>query len=237
MIASLVAGLAFASVGMQHQEIEPDIETQSGRLFLMGGGDTTPDVVVAFIGACGGGDAPIVVLSQMREEPWRGAGSVELLAENGARNVTLVSYVDITENERALTEKILEGAAGIWLPGGDQEMFMNRWKASWLKPLFGRLVRKGVNFFGTSAGAMMMSDPMIYGPGGEPDTVQIGEGIGLVPFLVDTHFVERNRMARLQNGIQQISAKKALGLDAGEWVMVRDGKIIQAKGNPWTYGM
>lgn len=237
MITTLLAGLAFASMGMQTQEIEPDIETQSGRLFLMGGGETTPDVVTAFIGACGGGDASIVVLSQMREEPWRGSGSVELLAENGARNVTLVSYVEITEKERALTEKILEGAAGIWLPGGDQELFMNRWKASWLKPLFGRLVRKGVNFFGTSAGAMMMSDPMIYGPGGEPDTVQIGEGIGLVPFLVDTHFVERNRMARLQNGIQQTSAKKALGLDAGEWVMVRDGKIIQAKGNPWTYGM
>lgn len=237
MIGTLLAGLAFTSLGMQQQDVEPDIETQSGRLFLMGGGETTPDVVNAFIAACGGGDATIVVLSQMREEPWNGAGSVELLAENGARNVTLVSYVEITEKERALTEKILDRADGVWLPGGDQELFMNRWKASWLKPLFGRLVRKGVNFFGTSAGAMMMSDPMIYGPGGEPDTVQIGEGIGLVPFLVDTHFVERNRMARLQNGIEQTSAKKALGLDAGEWVMVRDGKIVQAKGNPWTYGM
>ncbi|MBX3114661.1 MAG: cyanophycinase [Fimbriimonadaceae bacterium] len=215
----------------------PSVETTEGKLFLMGGGSTTPEVTKAFIAECGGPKSLIIVMSQTRQEPSKGAGSVDLLKENGAENVRLVADVEPNDDRRKAVGQELAQAKGVWIPGGDQNLFMDRWGAEWLQKEFSSALKRGTNFFGTSAGAMIMSNPMIAGPGKEKDTVEIVPGIGLTKALIDTHFKERNRSTRLENGIKQTGSKQWIGLDSSEWVVIHKGEIIRVVGDPLIVGM
>ena len=206
---------------------------EPGKLYLMGGGSTTEEVTRAFIAECGGVDSRIVVMPQTREEPWRGASSVELLAEYGAKNVVLLSVDTVEEQDRKIAEGELKLAKGVWIPGGDQRKFMDRWGGEWLRREFGAALQRGTNFFGTSAGAMVMSDPMIAGPGEVADSVEIRPGIGLFTGLVDTHFRERAREKRLADGLRQVGHTRAAGLDAGEWIVVWKGEVVRMVGKPY----
>lgn len=212
-------------------------EPAEGKLYLMGGGSTTSEVTKAFIAECGGPEAKILVLSQTRVEPPKGSSSVELLAENGATNASLIADVDLSEFRRAEVAQELATAKGVWIPGGDQKLFMDRWGAAWLKKHFSAALKRGTNFFGTSAGAMIMSDPMIAGPGEVKDTVELAPGIGLTKALIDTHFVERNRAARLADGVKKSGAKQHIGLDASEWVVIHRGDVIRIVGKPLIFGI
>ncbi|QYK54150.1 MAG: cyanophycinase [Fimbriimonadaceae bacterium] len=215
----------------------PSVESREGKLFLMGGGSTTPEVAKAFIAECGGPKSLIIVMSQTRQEPSNGAGSVELLKENGAENVRLVSDSEPNNDRRKAVGKELVQARGIWIPGGDQKLFMDRWGAGWLQKEFSSALKRGTNFFGTSAGAMIMSNPMIAGPGKEKDTVEIVPGIGLTKALIDTHFRERNRAARLENGIKQTGCRQWIGLDSSEWVVLHKGEVIRVVGDALIVGV
>lgn len=231
----MVYGLLLA--GLVGTGLLTDADARPGGLWLVGGGSTPVEVVREFVAESGGGAELIVVLSQMREEPWRGAGSVELLAEHGARNVLLLSFVEIGEQERAVAAEAIGRARGVWLPGGDQELFMERWGAAWLGGLLRRRVAEGLNVFGTSAGAMAMSGPMmIAGPGDREGTVSLKPGLGLTAFLVDTHYRERGREPRLADGVRRSGVSGALGLSEGEWVVLRGGVVEKAVGAVYRFG-
>jgi cyanophycinase len=206
-------------------------ESAPGKLFAMGGGSTTPEVTRAFIQHVGP-RSKILVLGQAREDVVNARSSVEWLVENGARNVTLIDPPEYNAAARDELRRWLRQARGVWIPGGDQELFIGRWEAAFLRETLGTWVARGGSVFGTSAGAMVMSDPMIYGPGATRDEVQIGRGIGLTSYLIDTHFRERNREKRLRNGSNQTGNRRLLGLDAGEWVIIQADKIVFRQGNP-----
>jgi cyanophycinase len=222
MIASLMVGALLGA------------DQEPGKLFLMGGGSTTVEVTKAFIEDCGGASARLIVMAQTREDPARGLSSVELLQDNGARNVALISVDRVANSDRATAAKELREAKGVWIPGGDQRLFVDRWSPEWLREEFGSALKRGTNFFGTSAGAMIMSNPMIAGPGEADGTVEIRPGIGLFEGLVDTHYRERNREARLKDGMKQVGHSRAIGLDAGEWVVVWRGEIVKIVGKPFV---
>lgn len=212
-------------------------QPEPGRLFIAGGGSTPDAVADRFIEACGGPDQLIVVLGQTREEPQNARSSAEFLRERGAKKTKLYDQQEIHESDRIALLDDLKTARGVWVPGGDQALFMDRWTPAWLQKNFPPALKRGVNFFGTSAGAMIMSNPMIAGPGTKKDTVEIRAGIGLLDALIDTHYRERSRQARLQNGIKQTKAERWIGLDAGEWIIVKDGEVIFVSGEPEIHGL
>lgn len=90
---------------------------------------------------------------------------------------------------------------------------------------------EGAVVAGTSAGAAVMSQLMIYG--GDPEkAMQKGEvaltaGFGLAPDVVfDTHFMNRGRLARLFNVIATAPDKTGIGLDENTGVILRaDGEL------------
>ncbi|MCU0316776.1 MAG: Type 1 glutamine amidotransferase-like domain-containing protein [Fimbriimonadaceae bacterium] len=208
----------------------------SGTLFLVGGGNTPEIVPRRFIEACGGPEALILVIGQVREEPPRAISSVELLQESGAKNVRLIDKSRFTDADKSDLAASLSKAKGVWIPGGDQNLLIKRLGAPWLREHFSVALKRGTHFFGTSAGAMVMSHPMITGNGEVAGTATSGAGIGLVDFLIDTHFRERNREARLRFALRETGHKKAVGLEASEWILVRDGKIIETHGTPFLLG-
>jgi cyanophycinase len=202
------------------------------RLFLVGGGSTPPEIPGRFIAECGGPYARIVVLPLTREEPEvTGPASEELLREAGARNTVLFAKKTVSEADRALLLSYLKGARGVWVPGGDQTLLVSRLGKAWIDRYFVPMLRHGMLYFGTSAGAMLASSPMINGPGKVDGTVEIGDGIGLTTWLIDTHYRQRNRQARLNDAIRQTHASRALGLSEKEWVVIENDTVVEKHGD------
>lgn len=225
MIHTILVGLALGVVA-QTPKPEP------GMLFAAGGGSTPPELAKRFIEACGGPEAKILVLPQASQDP--GAqernGSKAFLEEQGAKNVDVFKFTQPTKEQLDQLAKDLLGVKGIWMPGGQQGRIIERFSKPWLDANVKPLLGKGVHFYGTSAGAMVMSDPMIYGPGPEPDTSRTGPGMGLTKWVIDTHFKQRNREPRLRYALKQTGAKYGLGINEREWVVIKGDEIVERHG-------
>ncbi|MFN7171448.1 MAG: cyanophycinase [Fimbriimonadaceae bacterium] len=206
---------------------------QEPKFVLVGGGTTSDAMVMRFIELAGGPKAEILVVALTREEPnSAGESSAELLRENGAMQVNVLPYPLPTDLERRF-----ERATGIYIPGGDQNRLMKLLGEKRAREMFQKAARRGAAFFGTSAGAMLMSDEMISGYGQTRGSAEIGTGLGLLPILIDTHFVERSRQERLAHAISLTRAKQAIGLERNEWVVITGTRLTEVHGKPYLYGI
>ena len=202
----------------------------SGGLFLSGGGTTDPAIVEAFMKACGGKGARIVVLPLAAAEP--DDGSQRFLIEHGATNTVNFAKPAPTDEDRTELKRKLDRAKGVWMPGGVQARIIERLGKAWCDANVKPLLKKGVNFYGTSAGSMVCSETMILGPGKAPDTAETGPGLGLTTWIIDTHFKQRNRLGRLRDALRQTGLKRGVGIDEREWIVIRDDRIVERHGTP-----
>lgn len=212
------------------------LTTALGSLLIVGGGSTTPEMSHKFFDLIGGRDRPILVMAQMRESPTEtGPGSVQFLKEQGASNVSLCDKTTFTPSElRNLAGQVF-ASSGVWMPGGDQNLFIERLGAAWVQKTFRLARERGISFFGTSAGAMLMSHPMIGG-NNDDKTPKRADGAGLVPFLIDSHFTNRSRQFRLQYALQHWPMKQGIGLSEGEWIVWNE-RVVETHGKPeWIEG-
>jgi len=89
---------------------------------------------------------------------------------------------------------------------------------------------------GTSAGAMVMSNPMIYG-GESHESLMKGEvhitsGMGLIEnVIIDTHFVKRGRFGRLAQSVAANPGCIGVGLGDDTGVLIRDGNHLETIGS------
>lgn len=205
----------------------------TGHLYLAGGGETSHELVRSFIRDCGGpGRARILVLPQVSQVgPNAGVGSKELLESQGAKHVVILSNEQPPEVRTANLKAALIGINGVWIPGGQQERFLNYFGHATAREILGEAWRRGVHFYGTSAGAMIMADTAIYGPGENGALVRTGQGLGFLPLVVDTHYAERKRQARLAEAMR-IAKADGLGLSERDWVVFANGRMIRMVGTP-----
>jgi cyanophycinase len=203
----------------------------SGKLFLVGGGGTPQELVDRFIRECGGPGGRILVLPLASTEPRSPSPSAEMLARHGAKNLFTFSKVQPTEGDLRLLASKLADVKGIWMPGGNQSLIVQRLGKPWLDANFKPLLRRGVHFFGTSAGAMVCSDPMITG-NEEGGGAKTGPGIGLTSWLVDSHVKQRKREARMLDAMKKTGHTKAVGLHEKEWIVIQDDRIVEIHGEP-----
>ncbi len=160
-------------------------------------------------------------------------------------------------NDPAWAERIAACDA-LWFTGGDQARIVSTFRHQPVgdtgldledKPdtlayaAVKSVFEKGGVVGGTSAGAAMMSDPMIlWGTLHEallvgvvndvPDFgVGVGEGMGLLPrYLVDQHFGERGRLGRLLVAIEGAGRSVGLGIDENTALIV-DLKAAETRTN------
>ncbi|MFO1038622.1 MAG: cyanophycinase [Geminicoccaceae bacterium] len=91
---------------------------------------------------------------------------------------------------------------------------------------------------GSSAGAAMMSDPMIMGghsmealihppvPPPHDDLLTLGKGLGFFPFgLVDQHFLQRGRLGRLVAALLATRTSLGFGIDENTGMLVEGSRI------------
>ena len=125
----------------------------------------------------------------------------------------------------------IERAGAIWISGGDQSSltelsFDENGSPTPMLEALRRRLREGAVIGGTSAGAAVMSDPMITGgdsmaallnteAAGEPLTSSRGLGF-FEPGLVDQHFDQRARLGRLAVMLQRLAQARRLGFGVDE---------------------
>ncbi len=200
----------------------------SGAVILAGGGGTPDEVPQLILRLAGGAHARVVILAHTQEAVGRGARrSAEFFAENGAQNVLTPDTQDPEELAGLLRE-----ARAVWIPGGDQNRFMERLGGSeaFLKAIREVATRGGV-VGGTSAGASLMGARMPTGnhsPDGDlkPNASPTAPALGLIPnAIVDQHFLKRQRLPRLLCAVLENPALIGIGVDEDAWALVQGKRL------------
>jgi cyanophycinase len=138
--------------------------------------------------------------------------------------------------EDDLTERI-RNAHGFYFTGGDQLRLTSFYGGTkFLTLLKEKYIARRIVIAGTSAGAMALSTPMIYG--GSKEKEQIGGEIQIttgMEFLkdvcIDTHFVFRGRFIRMAQVIVTNPTCIGIGLDEDTAIIVRNGNEAEVIGS------
>ncbi|MEM1089832.1 MAG: cyanophycinase [Pseudomonadota bacterium] len=229
------------------------VVAEAGTLVIVGGGlsSTNDAVFESFIDALPNPQTDtIAVIAAASAEPVRAAERfTEDLADFGVAPSRLVPIAlalrddpatpDVDESSWAGNGSSLEEAArleevgGIWFTGGDQRRLSevlldeNGQPTVMLTTMLERLA-SGAVIGGTSAGAAVMSDPMITGGdsltalldrGADKagETLRLDTGLGFLDHaVVDQHFGERARLGRLAVALAGAPADRRLGIGIDE---------------------
>lgn len=200
--------------------------TERGTLVIVGGGlrADNSEVFRAFTDAAG---ERVLVLPTASGIPERsGPGTAQDIAAYAAPGQDVVVHeILATTPERAQDsawQRPIGNADALWFTGGVQSRITRVFRpgqrdSAAYRQMVALLARDGC-IAGTSAGAAMMSDPMIVGgssraallEGVSDDGFEMGQGLGFFGYgLVDQHFLRRGRIGRL------VAALEASGVDRG----------------------
>lgn len=213
---------------------------RTARLVIVGGAeDRLQDRVILrkFIEYSGGPKARIRLITAASGVPEAVADSYsQAFGEMGAQDFAVLPLSDRESAFSArLQEEILQ-ADGIFMSGGDQSRLM---AAVWETPVLGAL-HQAFHFReccigGTSAGAAVMSRHMIsQGPAllrPRKDAIDTDIGLGLLPAaVVDQHFSERRRLARLLTALSQRPDLLGVGIDEDTALVIERSRAIEVIG-------
>jgi cyanophycinase len=199
-------------------------QAPKGALVVVGGGGTTDAIVARTIELAGGKDAVVVVLPQSSAVPTAGDSGVKMWLEAGAKSAKKVGFKD------ADARASIEAATLIWIPGGDQNRFMEAIEGTGLDEVIRAAYRKGAVVGGTSAGAAVMSEWMMTGDAELTSLVAgktvLKKGLALWPeALIDQHFLKRQRNNRLLSAVLERPALIGVGIDEATAVVLRGNKF------------
>ncbi len=210
----------------------PPAAAPRGFLLIVGGGPIPDAILERFVALAGGrGRARIVIFPMASEYPDAGlelAGDFRKLGAEADRIVLSREQADAEESA-----KRLDGVTGIWFGGGDQAKLTAALAGTRVEAAIHERYRDGAVVGGTSAGAAVMSTPMITGderrPGGDRppakdssdafmtiarDDVVTIDGFGLLPgVIVDQHHVRRRRNNRLLSVVLEHPDLVGIGID------------------------
>lgn len=196
----------------------------AGRLVLVGGGATTPEIAARVLETAGGPERRMLILPQVSEDPGEaGRESAEFWRAQGAKEV---SCLDVSNPKKAVAA--VEAADLIWIPGGDQSRLMKALDGTGVIEAIRKRHAAGAAVGGTSAGAALMSLVMITGdpPDREgPDSATpTAGGLGLWPdAIVDQHFLTRGRFGRLLRAVLDHPTLLGIGIDEATGIVVTAG--------------
>lgn len=151
-----------------------------------------------------------------------------------------IGHLDIRAKEQADSRETLDrlsNANCIFFTGGDQKKLCSIIKGtSFLEILKDRYQQETFFIAGSSAGAAAMSHIMITG--GNPvksykkGHVKLCTGFGLAPeMVIDTHFDQRGRIARLLQTVANYPGLVGIGLSEDTGIIIKQGHILQTVGS------
>lgn len=185
----------------------------AGKLLLIGGGDKPRQAMEKFV-AASGKDQLILVI------PWASnslASGPSLAQELRNAQATNIEIINLPLALSTFKEK-LNSAQGVFFTGGDQNRLMQVIKRYQLQQPFRKRFAEGAIFAGTSAGTAIMSQQMLTG-----NESELSEGLGLLPtpYILDQHFLIRNRWQRLADIISKNNLT-GIGIDEDNALFIQN---------------
>lgn len=194
-------------------------------------------ILTAFFNSSGGARATIGIVPSASQEPSVvGARYHRIFTEMGAQDVQVLDIRSPGECDEDRWLIQLDRCTGVFLSGGDQVRLANFMQNStFITAIKERLGDGTLVLAGTSAGAAVMGEKMISGgsSGESPNRglVDLMDGLSIIPeLLVDQHFHNRNRMARLMSAIAAYPSKIGIGIDEDTCAAFNDGGTFEVIG-------
>lgn len=236
LVAGWTAGYA------QGDAVSTDTARRAGHLIIVGGGlDLEDKWVYDRMFSLLGDEGRVGIVPTASGEPQRsGAAYVGDFTKSGRGD--RVRIIDVTTSNPAAAAD-LEVAQSIrecrllFFTGGDQKRIVDTFRpngeATVSDLAFREVLSRGGIIGGSSAGAAMMSDPMIRwgnpskalrrGVRGEEDEgVGVGLGMGFFPYgMTDQHFLSRGRLGRLIVALESSGIRFGWGVDDDKGIHVQ----------------
>jgi cyanophycinase len=212
-----------------------------GHLVIIGGGEDRKHdktILSRFIELAGGKDRKIVVItaaSKIAQEMWEIYD--EAFGDMGVKNRTHVHVASRADANQPELAAIVESADGIFMTGGDQKRLLALIGGTLLdEAMHTALKLRGACIGGTSAGASAMSGHMLAEGTAElqPEigSVNLGAGLGFLQrVIIDQHFSERHRLARLLTVVAQNPYLQGIGIDENTALVITRGCGIEVIGD------
>ncbi len=197
-------------------------QTQTSILIIGGAEDKVHgrEILQTFFNRAGGTNAQLAIIpSASREPAFQGERYSRIFEEMGAKDIKVFDIRERHDCEKTEWYTYLETCTGVFMTGGDQLRLYSLLVNTPLMDQIRSAAREGkMALAGTSAGAAVMSHHMIAGGGsGESPNrslVDMATGLDILPqLIVDQHFYNRNRLARLVSAIASHPDRMGLGID------------------------
>jgi cyanophycinase len=209
------------------------VTSEVPRLLIVGGAErhcAGDEVLRCFVELAGGQGARVAVVATASGEP-------RVLEEDYLRIFSALgadaTALRMDSREQANAEEAaaaIGDAAGVFFAGGDQQRIASVIGGTRADSLLHSRVAAGeLALGGTSAGAAMMSSTMVVGgaeAGVRTSSVATGPGMEFLSgVLIDMHFAERGRIARLLAAVAMFPHELGLGIDEDTAILVRGGRF------------
>jgi len=224
---------------VKNQTMERSQSTKNAILVVGGAEDKVhgKEILQTFFNRSGGSDAIIGILPCASREPSLiGDRYLRIFADMGAKQIKILDIRERSGADDPDCLNFVEECTGIFITGGDQLRLCGLLADT---TLMNRIVAKAqqheISLAGTSAGAAIMGYHMIAGGSSAESPnralVDITTGLGIIPeVLVDQHFYNRNRLARLLSAISAHPELLGIGIDEDTCAMFETDSTIRVIG-------
>lgn len=224
---------------INHQTTSHSQSTKNAILVIGGAEDKVhgKEILQTFFHRSGGVDAVIgIVPCASREPTLIGERYYRLFNDMGAKEIRVLDVRDRSGADDRNHLDFIDNCTGIFLTGGDQLRLCGLLADT---PLMNRIVARAqqreISLAGTSAGAAIMGHHMISGGSSAecPNRVLVdmAKGLDIIPgVLVDQHFYNRNRLARLLSAISAHPELLGIGIDEDTCAMFESDDLVQVIG-------
>lgn len=202
--------------------------SRPGPLIIIGGGEDREGerlILREFAEAIDGGRAVLATIATEHPddyvETYRAA-----FADLPIGELAVLHLDERAEARDPETLAVLDGAAGVFFTGGDQLRISSQVGGTPLEERIREVWLGGGVLAGTSAGASVMSDVMLVA-GSARTSYRIGDlriaaGLGVLrDAVIDQHFAERGRFARLLGAVAHSPRVLGIGIDEDTAIVVR----------------
>lgn len=225
---------------LESQALETKKPQLKTAIMVIGGAEDKVhgrEILHTFFCRAGSNEAQIAIIPSASREPailgerYRG-----IFQEMGAKRIEVLDIRDRQQCDDAAIHEYLEECTGVFLTGGDQLRLCGLLADTpFMEKLRLRVHMGHITLAGTSAGAAVMGHHMIAGGGsGEcpnRSLVDMATGLGIIPeVVVDQHFHNRNRMARLMSAIAAHPDRLGIGIDEDTCALFELDGILQVMG-------
>lgn len=218
-----------------------------GHLVIIGGGTRPDNVMEKFIELAGGRDARYLVIANASKA--NGVSFVESFKALGVKDMEMIIPTREQCEDPSYVASKLEGVTGVFFSGGQQTDIADAIRGTKMHEGLMRLYEEGAVIGGTSAGAAIMTDPMLVAkhekeavPFPDDDkyngvrVIKAGYmhttgGLGFLPgAIIDQHFLKRMRQNRMFSVALDNPDLTTIGIDESTALIVSKGNRIEVMG-------